>query len=240
MQKFADFILKKCLRSDFINSITLQNIDLQKVRKFFGKDFLSPIQQFALDGYNSILYQNLNVDRSGVVVVLGGYLGDSARNYAEILGCKVNVYEPIQEFYQILHSRFDGHENVNIFNYAISSSDGKIQLSVDGEKTGPYNDSKATVKVVAKDICGIIEKLGTVDLLESNIEGGEYPILIKLIETGQISKIKILQVQFHNYNVLNEVERSKIRFELFKTHSLIFNYEWVWERWELRESVVYQ
>jgi hypothetical protein len=167
MRKFADLILRKCLNRELINSAILQSIDLQTVRKFFGEDFLSPIQKFALDGYNSLLYQNLNVDKDGVVVVLGGYLGDSANNYSEILGCVVNVYEPIEEFYRVLESRFSGNDNVNVFNYAISSSDRRIQLSIDGEKTGFFNDSNATVEVEAKDICGIIDNLQTVDLLES-------------------------------------------------------------------------
>jgi FkbM family methyltransferase len=234
MRKFADLLLKKCVAFDIVNFALLNSIDLQKIRHFLGKDFLSPIQQFALDGYNSLLYKNLDIDESGVVVVLGGYLGDSASNYSEILGCEVNVYEPIGEFYRVLLSRFSGNDNINIFNYAIASTDGKIQLSIDGEKTGFFNNSKDTVEVEAIDICGIIEKFQTVDLLESNIEGGEYLILIKLIETGRISSIKILQIQFHNYGILNEFQRSKIRLDLLKTHNLIFSYDWVWERWELR------
>jgi FkbM family methyltransferase len=230
---FADFVIKKSLKLDSVSSIVLRNLELQKVREFLGKDFLSPVQQFALDGYNSLLYQDLDIDKSGVVVVLGGYIGDSASHYSKNLGCHIHIYEPIDQFYRLLLSRFEGKKNIRIFNFAISSADGIILMNVEGEKTGQFNDSKTSVEVQAKDISGVIEKLGTVDLLESNIEGGEYSVLMKLIETGDISKIKVLQVQFHNFGALNEVDRSKIRFELYKTHKLIFSYEWVWERWEL-------
>ena len=237
IRNFADLVIKKFLKFEVVNLFILRKINLHNVRLFLGKDFLSPVQQFALDGYNSLLYKNLKVDKDGVVIVLGGYLGDSASNYSKILCCEVNIYEPIEEYCRILQLRFDGQANVKIFNYAVSSLDGRIMLSIDGEKTGAFNDSKSTVEVAAIDICGIIEKFGKVDLLESNIEGGEYPILNKLISTGYISKIRFLQIQCHNFSISSEVERSKIRFELLKTHKLVFSYEWVWERWELIERV---
>jgi len=84
----ADFLIKLCLKVEIFNWFLLRNLELQKVREYFGKDFLSPRQQFALDGYNSLLYKNLDIDSSGVVLVLGGFLGDSASNYSQVLGVK--------------------------------------------------------------------------------------------------------------------------------------------------------
>lgn len=234
LRNFFDLIIRYFLKFDFVNRIVLHKLDLQIIREYLGKDFLSPIQGFALDGYNDLLYQNLNITSDGIVVVLGGYLGDSASSYNKSFGCQVHVYEPIKDFYKVLKSRFIDLSKVHIESYAVSSYSGIILLSIDGEKTGQFGGSTANVEVETKDISEIIEKLGIVDLLESNIEGGEYEVLFKLIETGQISKIKVFQIQFHNYGIQNEIDRSKIRLELGKTHNLIFNYEWVWERWELK------
>ena len=234
--KFASSIIKKVLNSNSLNSFVLQNTDLQRIRKFCGNDFLSPIQQFAADGYNNVLFENLDISEDGVVVVLGGYLGDSASNYSNTLKCNVYVYEPIEEFFQILRSRFIEFEKMSVFNYAIHSSDGRINMRIDGEKTGHFNNSHSVVQVECKDISSIVKQLGMVDLLESNIEGGEYAVFKRLIETEEIVKIRYINVQFHNYNISNEVERSKIRLGLSRTHRLVFNYEWVWERWELRSD----
>jgi FkbM family methyltransferase len=205
------------------------------IRNYLGDEYLSPIQRFAKDGYNDVLYRNLDITQEDVIVVLGGFFGDSAEKYQKNFGCHIHIYEPVGEFYKALQSRFNHSSNIQIFNQAVSISAGTIELSIEGEKTGQFSNSGNKFSVEARDISEIVVGLGTIDLLESNIEGGEYPILMKLIDLGQISRIRILQVQFHKYNFLTEVDRSRIRFELSKTHDLVFDYEWVWERWELRE-----
>ena len=112
-----------------------------------------------------------------------------------------------------------------------------MQLFLDGERTSSINEADTMVEVPVMDICLLVrDQNQRVDLIEFNIEGGEYDCLIALIESGLISTINILQIQFHNFSQSSELNRAQIREKLRLTHSLIFNYEWVWERWELKHS----
>jgi hypothetical protein len=53
-----------------------------------------------------------------------------------------------------------------------------------------------------------------VNLLKINVEGAEYDILDKLIETGYIKNVDNIQVQFHNFVPNAEDRRQKIQTEL--------------------------
>jgi hypothetical protein len=76
--------------------------------------------------------------------------------------------------------------------------------------------------------------INRIDLMKINIEGGEFDVLPSLIKSGDISKVKNLQVQFHNFVEDAVNKRRLIRGNLEKTHSEMWNYEFIWESWRLR------
>jgi hypothetical protein len=78
----------------------------------------------------------------------------------------------------------------------------------------------------------IQESSQEIALVEMNIEGGEYAVIPHLIATGQINNIRILLIQFHMYSLNEEYLRSQVRERLSLTHTLVFSYDWVWEKWE--------
>ncbi|MGY3211138.1 FkbM family methyltransferase [Mucilaginibacter sp. HD30] len=78
-----------------------------------------------------------------------------------------------------------------------------------------------------------LNKVVWADLIKINIEGGEYDILLRMIESGLISKIKRLQIQFHELEKDSFNKMNKIREGLLLTHRPINQYEFVWEDWIL-------
>jgi hypothetical protein len=75
----------------------------------------------------------------------------------------------------------------------------------------------------------------TVDLLKLNIEGGEYSLLESVIKDGNIKVFKNIQVQFHDFVIDNaRVRMRNIQRELAKTHQLTYQFEFVWENWQLK------
>jgi hypothetical protein len=78
---------------------------------------------------------------------------------------------------------------------------------------------------------GSVEKI---DLIKINIEGGEYELLSRLIETGLIDKINNIQVQFHEVTSTSLSEMHIIQQSLSKTHKPTYQYEFVWENWVRR------
>lgn len=70
------------------------------------------------------------------------------------------------------------------------------------------------------------------DLIKLNIEGGEYAVLKKLIDSGLICKFKHIQVQFH-LNVPNARKKYKeLVKQLRHTHTRQWCYPFVWESWQ--------
>jgi hypothetical protein len=75
----------------------------------------------------------------------------------------------------------------------------------------------------------------SLDVLHMNIEGGEYAVFRSILSNGLLPKIKTLIVQFH-YPDVYSAERQAIQAELRKTHRCVYDYAFVWERWDLREE----
>lgn len=230
-QSFPNFVLKKVFQKNFVSRVALRSIDMQFIRKYFGNEFLAPIQAFALDGYDTLLYKDLNLDCDGVIVVLGGFLGDSSEMYVRSTWCEIHIFEPVAEFFNALEARFVTNRRIHLHNYAVSGATTSIELSINGERSGVFEPGSDKIRVASRDIFDIVTELKSIELLELNIEGGEYEILERLLDGERVARIKILQIQFHNLSGDHDFKRAKIRLELSKTHEQVFNYDWVWERW---------
>ena len=82
------------------------------------------------------------------------------------------------------------------------------------------------------ELWGIVKELNLskdIDLISINIEGGEYSLLDRIIESGFISHIKELQVQFHTTVPNAAKERKRIVEKLLQTHNSSYSYPFVWE-----------
>lgn len=71
-----------------------------------------------------------------------------------------------------------------------------------------------------------------IDLLQINCEGGEYEIIPEIIDTGCISQITNLNLQFHYLSPMNALRHALIRRKLKKTYRLLWSTYFIWERWE--------
>jgi hypothetical protein len=73
-------------------------------------------------------------------------------------------------------------------------------------------------------------------LIKLNIEGGEYPLLTRMINTDIVEKCRDIQVQFHNCVPDAEAMRLQIRNALSRTHFLTYDYPFVWENWRRKKQ----
>jgi hypothetical protein len=69
--------------------------------------------------------------------------------------------------------------------------------------------------------------------LKLNIEGAEYDVLDRLATAGVLPRIRSLVIQFHRVVPESDRRRDMIQAKLAQTHHLVFDYPFVWERWEL-------
>ena len=89
-----------------------------------------------------------------------------------------------------------------------------------------------------RDVLSVWEELdlGRVDLMKINIEGSEYPLLRRLIETTLIQQIDNIQVQFHDFVDDAARQRDELRRQLEPTNDETWCYEFVWENWARRKT----
>lgn len=232
--------IKKLIGNNFLSRAVFKKflpyMPREILQVFMGYESLSPIEQFSMKGYNNRLYQGLRIEKNESILVLGGYLGASISEWRRRFDCDVIAFEPIPEYAQQLRLEFRADEKVLIEEFAVSAHEGTVELGIEGETTGRYSNSQAKLNVASKDISKVVSEAGgSLKVLEMNIEGGEYDNLERLIQTRLISNIPTLLVQFHRYSLKEELRRAQIRSELEKTHNCVFEFLWVWERWDRKE-----
>lgn len=234
MKRTIRRILSEILNIKSVSTLVLSSLKEEKIREFYGDDFLSPIQAFANQGYTESLYSGLNLTDKSQALILGGYKGDSTFLIYSKFNCNILVYEPIDEYANEISKRISPKSKIILERFAVSADDEGLVLNVSGERTSKFLQSGQIVNVKSRDISLIVKELKKVELLEMNIEGGEYDVLTRLISTGDINNISTILVQFHNFDLTSELERSKIRNSLNLTHNNIFTFDWVWERWDIK------
>lgn len=175
-----------------------------------------------------------NLTESSTIMDLGGYIGVWVQQMIQKYNPNVYILEPIPEFHGIMESKFKDNPKVHLMCVGVSAVNriGEIYLSGDGTSSN-LREGKS-ISVEYKTIEKILEdfELDSVDLLQVNIEGDEYPLLENMLESGSINKFKNIQVQFH-LGIENDVERrNKIRNGLEQNGFKInFDYPFVWESW---------
>ncbi len=166
-----------------------------------------------------------------VVMDCGGYMGDFADTIFNRYGCTVHVWEPVSSYYAICMERFKENDKVHVHNCGVGGSTRKSFFRTKGSMAGPWADDGEAEAVELIDIANI----AGADLLKLNIEGGEFEVLERLLGSGDITRFKNLQIQFHPV-VPNCAERYEtIRRLLSLTHELTWDYDWTWQNWKLRK-----
>lgn len=199
--------------------------------------FLCSVRRWFADHGDETLRLDYRLDKSSIVFDVGGYLGDYAAAIYQKYGCSIYLFEPVQKYYGECIKRFRDKSSVVCLNYGLSSRSGWFEMNLNkNESSFTKMEAKGlTQQAEVRSIAEVVNELGIVkiDLIKINIEGGEFDLLPAIIDSDLIKRIKYIQVQFHNFDASASDARSRIRSSLEKTHREMWNYEFVWESWEL-------
>lgn len=163
---------------------------------------------------------------------LGSYSGDLLEKYPQM---NLYIFEPVPKFFKVLKRKFSKMKNVKLLNYGLAGSTRKDKFNIQDDATSHSLSGKEEMELELRDIKEVIDEyqLSEIALFNSNIEGGEYELLDRILETGIIDKIRVLQVQFHDIDAFSQEKKQNILNEIEKTHTLIFDYP-TWVRLERR------
>lgn len=196
----------------------------------------------ARGGDDNILHE-ANLTQDSLVLDVGAYSGEWAEELLALSNPKIIAFEPDPLNYRQLQKRAKNNPRIDIHNYGLGDKTEQVQISLEFLGSSVYNsaDEKNDVKVADAQIVDIAEawrslELSQVDLMKVNIEGGEFPLFERMIETGLTGAVRCYLIQFHEWHPGAYHRRRKIRKALRKTHRLVWDYHFIWEKWERKDE----
>jgi FkbM family methyltransferase len=122
--------------------------------------------------------------------------------------------------------------------YGLGDEDITVEFTLNGlgssmcdERTSHSDTPRTNVQIADIDRVWRDLRLGQVNLMKINIEGAEFPLLARMIETGLLNRVDCFMIQFHEWHPDAYGKRRRIREELSKTHRLVWDYHFIWEKW---------
>ena len=199
---------------------------------------------FYRSGGNRQLYEQLPVTDTDWIWDVGGYHGEWTAGMLARYGCHSDVFEPVPAFIEACQQLFAHNRRVRLHAVGLGEKRRTTRFSLLETGTSEFSSSEATT--FTAEIVSVVEELhnritigevtdqpGAIGCLKLNIEGGEYSVLEKLIETGEISRFRCLLIQFHRQPLGYQSRYTEITRRLPQTHRCVFAYPFVWERWDL-------
>ncbi len=159
-------------------------------------------------------------------------------------GATVYTFEPNPIAFAELEKKFKDDDKVFLYEKAVSvkneilklymyqyNKEDQIFWSVGAStyQTKDDVDTKDYIEVESIDLLEFIEELNTpIDILKIDIEGGEYDILLKLIEKELYKKIKIILVETHDRHIPEIIPRgNKVRKLIERKKISNINLDWL-------------
>jgi len=164
-----------------------------------------------------------DLSKDDLVIDVGAYRGEWASEIYSRYGCKLILIEP---------GPWVAFENGEVINKAASDHDGIVKFGGAYYYTSAHEEP--THEYPCFDLNSLLAKYDEIALLKMNVEGDEYTLLPHIIKAGLHTRIRNLQIQFHeiegeSYRTWYEL----IRGELNKTHRLTYFFPYCWENWTL-------
>jgi FkbM family methyltransferase len=188
------------------------------------------------DEGDKTLRVDYDLSEDSVVFDLGGYEGQWTSDIFARYCCSIHVFEPVQDYAKQIEKRFAKNKRIVVHQQGLASENGKVMIAMDRDASSTFKSgAKTTEGILVKAIDFLRDnELSKIDLMKINIEGGEYELIEHLIETKFVTNIRNMQVQFHDFVPNAEERMLRIQKELEKTHSLTYQYRFVWENWRLK------
>ena len=143
----------------------------------------------------------------------------------------------LPQFYGI---SFKENKKIRLFNLALDRETLTKSISVGMDRSSYERDlgENKYEEIQLKNVVEFIKENSVlhIDLIKINIEGAEYDLLDKILESELHKIITHIQIQFHDFVPLAKSRRDAIRDKLAETHILCWDYPFVWESWEMKKN----
>jgi len=230
------FVIRLCYKIiSILNSFT-RHSNLEK-ENLNASIQAKRVEKWCKDKGDETLRLDYNLNENSIVFDIGGYIGEFARDIYCKYSSNIYVFEPVPEFCFQIKTRFINTPKVRIFNFGLGKRNLSTLINLEDNSSSLHTVGSKTITIEIKSFNEFIEiyNIENIDLAKINIEGAEYDLLDSIIEAKNITKIKNIQVQFHDFIFTDGSQRMReIQSRLSQTHILTYKYEFVWENWRLK------
>lgn len=229
------YVRSKVPRVHEVNSL-LKRIVTRLRLTFFPTAHDKEFARWCADGGDEKARFEYDLNENSLVIDLGGYKGQWASDIYARYNSKMLVIEPSPSFARDIRGRFEKNPKIRVFEIALGAAKRQEVLSLSADGSSVYRNAAQKEVIQVEDVAEFFDAHGIcdVDLMKVNIEGGEYELLPRLIDTGLVRRIKNLQIQFHDLGVDSAERMQKIQSGLSRTHAPTYQYRFVWENWRIR------
>ncbi len=201
-----------------MNSI-LRRIVIRLRVTLFPTEHDKDVERWFADDGDETLRFNYDLNNDSLVMDLGGYKGQWTSDIYARYNCRVLVFEPVKSFAERIEARFKKNPRIKVFCLALGENRRQEIIALGDDGSSVYRDNPEKETIQFEDVAEFFTKhnIKNIDLMKVNIEGGEYELLPRLFYAGLVSRIKNLQIQFHDIGPDSELRMEKICQELVKT-----------------------
>lgn len=191
------------------------------------------LQRWYFDDGDERLRYEYDLNSDSLVLDLGGYKGQWASDIYSRYNSNVMVFEPVSAFANAIEKRFSRNPKIKVFRTALGAANRQQTISLLEDGSSIFRPGSVKESVQVQDIAEFFgdHAIHEVDLMKVNIEGGEYELLPRLLQTKLVNRIKNIQVQFHNIARESASQMESICRGLAVTHRPTYQYRFVWENW---------
>ena len=187
---------------------------------------------------NREILHDLPVEPGSVALDVGAYVGEWAAGILGQVDVTVHAFEPSSQGVADLRSRFADEPRVQVHPYGLGRADATSRLALAGPGSLVSDDPGAfgAEQVEVRDVVEVLDELDLdrIGVMKCNIEGGEFDLFERLIESDRLGAIDVVLVQFHEWHPGAHRRRRAIRRELARRHEELWDYPWVFECWRRR------
>ena len=208
---------------------------LSKNERYISSKSLRVIPWLRDSGDKSHLI-NHNLGEESLVFDLGGFVGDWSKKIFDKYKCTIHIFEPVNKFYTHIKENLIS-EKIIVNHFGLAERTFKTDIYINDESSSIYKKGTKSENIQLIDFMDYIneKQIAKIDLLKINIEGAEYDLLEYVIQTGYVTNIVNIQVQFHDFFSNSEKRMKNIQSKLNKTHELTYQYPFIWENWQLKK-----
>jgi FkbM family methyltransferase len=202
-------------------------------RRHARRDYRAMVAKWNADGGDECFRFDYPLTAGSFVLDLGGYQGQWAADLYARHRCRIAVFEPVARFAADIRARFAGNPDVAVYDLGLggTSRTETLQLRGAGSSTHRRGGAAETIRIVDADAWLAEHDVAAVALMKINTEGGEFELLERLLDTGRITTIGDIQVQFHDVVRDSAARMEAIQARLRATHEPTYQYRFVWENW---------